>query len=222
MKSNRITRHQEIYKRTKNGLELVLPKKITTDIGFQLMFGYRENYRLEQEKIQNIKGLAQAMVQNGLPASAMAEMFDTESFPQLKAKLREAEKATEQLQQAQQQAEQEAAAQQQQAQMEAEQAKVENENQNKELDRQNRIDIAMIQAQGTRGAQELDLAKSMREHESRNAEIDTKNRSIDEDIRSNRANESIEREKIAQDAANKRAEVNVKEKQQRSKDNGAG
>lgn len=52
MKSNRATRHQEIYKRTKNGLELVLPKKITTDIGFQLMFGYREDYRMEQEKIQ--------------------------------------------------------------------------------------------------------------------------------------------------------------------------
>jgi len=29
-----------------------LPKKITTDIGFQLMFGYREDYRIEQEKIE--------------------------------------------------------------------------------------------------------------------------------------------------------------------------
>ena len=52
MKSNRATRHQEIYKRTENGLELVLPKNITSDIGFQLMFGYREDYRIEQEKIQ--------------------------------------------------------------------------------------------------------------------------------------------------------------------------
>ena len=52
MKSNRATRHQEIYKRRENGLELVLPKKITSDIGFQLMFGYREDYRVEQEKIQ--------------------------------------------------------------------------------------------------------------------------------------------------------------------------
>ena len=52
MKSNRATRHQEIYKRTKNGLELVLPKKISSDIGFQLMFGYREDYRIELEKMQ--------------------------------------------------------------------------------------------------------------------------------------------------------------------------
>ncbi len=52
MKPNRATRHQEIYIRTENGLELVMPKKITSDIGFQLMFGYREDYRVEQEKIQ--------------------------------------------------------------------------------------------------------------------------------------------------------------------------
>ena len=38
------TKHQEIWKRTENGLELELPKNINTDIGFQLMFGYRENY----------------------------------------------------------------------------------------------------------------------------------------------------------------------------------
>ena len=52
MKIKRATKHQEIYKRTENGLELVLPKKITSDIGFQLMFGYREDYKYEQEKRQ--------------------------------------------------------------------------------------------------------------------------------------------------------------------------
>ena len=53
MKPNRATRHQEIYKRTKNGLELVLPKKIKTDIGFQLMFGHREDYRVEEKRIED-------------------------------------------------------------------------------------------------------------------------------------------------------------------------
>ncbi len=52
MSNNRATRHQEIWKRTKNGLELVLPKKIKTDIGFQLMFGHREDYRLEEKRIE--------------------------------------------------------------------------------------------------------------------------------------------------------------------------
>ena len=52
MKSNRATRHQEIYKRTENGLKLVLPKKIKTDIGFQLMFGYREDKRTEEKRLK--------------------------------------------------------------------------------------------------------------------------------------------------------------------------
>lgn len=52
MSNNRATRHQEIYKRTENGLELVLPKKITTDISFQLMFGHREDYRVEEQRIE--------------------------------------------------------------------------------------------------------------------------------------------------------------------------
>ncbi len=53
MSNNRATRHQEIWKRTKNGLKLVLPKKITTDIGFQLMFGHREDYRVEEKRIDD-------------------------------------------------------------------------------------------------------------------------------------------------------------------------
>jgi hypothetical protein len=52
LKINRATKHQEIYKRTENGLELVLPKKIKTDIGFQLMFGYREDKRIEEKRLK--------------------------------------------------------------------------------------------------------------------------------------------------------------------------
>ena len=52
MKINRATKHQEIWKRTENGLELVLPKKIKTDIGFQLMFGYREDKRTEEKRLK--------------------------------------------------------------------------------------------------------------------------------------------------------------------------
>ena len=53
MKINRATKHQEIWKRTENGLELVLPKKIKTVIGFQLIFGYREDKRTEQKRLQD-------------------------------------------------------------------------------------------------------------------------------------------------------------------------
>ncbi len=53
MTKDRATRHQEIWKRTKNGLELVMPKKITSDIGFQLMFGHREDHRVEEKRLDD-------------------------------------------------------------------------------------------------------------------------------------------------------------------------
>ena len=40
----RRTQHQLIWNTTKNGADLRLPKKITTDIGFQLMFGEAESH----------------------------------------------------------------------------------------------------------------------------------------------------------------------------------
>ena len=52
MKIKRATKQQEIFKRTEHGLELLLPKKIKTDIVFQLMFGYREDKRVEQKRLQ--------------------------------------------------------------------------------------------------------------------------------------------------------------------------
>ena len=51
MRPNRATRHQEIWKRTKNGLKIDIPKIINTDIGFQLMFGYREDNRVWSKKV---------------------------------------------------------------------------------------------------------------------------------------------------------------------------
>ena len=94
----------------------------------------------DQDKLMQIKGLAQAMVQNGTKASMVAEMFDSESFPQIKAKLKQAEKAAEELEAAQQQAAQQA---QQQA-MQMEQMKLEQENLENEKDRQKDIEIALL------------------------------------------------------------------------------
>ena len=47
------TIHQKIWKRTENGLVLCIPKIIKTDIGFQLMFGHREDYRVEEKRIED-------------------------------------------------------------------------------------------------------------------------------------------------------------------------
>jgi len=58
------------------------------------------------EKLQAIRGFAQAAVQNGLPMSAAISIFESDSFPQIKDKIRQAEKAQEELNKAQQEAQQ--------------------------------------------------------------------------------------------------------------------
>tara|TARA_R110002012_G_scaffold2124_9_gene10193 strand:+ start:4417 stop:6735 length:2319 start_codon:yes stop_codon:yes gene_type:complete len=180
---------------------------------------YVSNSGKEQEKIENLKMLAQSFAQNGLPASAVAEMFDAESFPQLKDKLEKAERYTQELQQSQAEAEQQSAQQMQQMQAQMEQAKLENENTNKELDRKNNIDIAMIQQQGAMSAQ--DTARQKIESDAANKQLDANIKSMDveETIRSNKAEEQIERTKLRQDNANTKADLKIKSKQANKKPN---
>jgi len=167
----------------------------------------------EHEKIENIKGLAQSLVQNGLPASAMAEMFDAQSFPQLKSKLKEAEAQTQQLQQAQQQAEAQQAQQLQQMQQQSQEAMVDNENNNKELDRQNRIDIAMIQSEGASAAQDLNLQQSVKDFEIKGTQVGLKAEDLEEKIRSNKVGEQLKREAQSQDVRDSNADRALKVKQ---------
>lgn len=46
----RRTSHQLIWRTTKDGAEMILPKVIRSDIGYQLMFGQPENHKQEQIK----------------------------------------------------------------------------------------------------------------------------------------------------------------------------
>tara|TARA_A100001515_G_C4546418_1_gene201948 strand:- start:166 stop:381 length:216 start_codon:yes stop_codon:yes gene_type:complete len=46
----RRTSHQQIWRTTKDGAEMILPKVIRSDIGFQLMFGPSENHKEQQIK----------------------------------------------------------------------------------------------------------------------------------------------------------------------------
>lgn len=178
---------------------------------------YVTNSGKEKEKIDTVKGLAQSMVQNGLPASAIAEMFDANSFPEIKAKLKEAEKSVQELAAAQQQAEQQAAAQQQQMEAQTKQAELDNENQNNELDRKNRIDIALIQADSTAGAQVFNMEKSMKDFDNKISQNALKARDLDEKIRSNVADETIKRDALRQKDSSDNADRKLKAKQQNQK-----
>ena len=146
----------------------------------------------DQLKLDQIKGLTQAMMQNGAKTSTVAEILDAESFPQIKEKLKAAERAQEQLEQAQQQAEQQA---QQQA-MAMEQAKVEQESLEKERDRQKDIEVALINAEARKdpAAENFNLQKMMQDFEAKQRELDIKEMEIERKMNADNQNAEIQRE----------------------------
>jgi hypothetical protein len=84
------------------------------------------------EKLNQAKGLAQAMIQNGTPASDILEMLDTDNIAGIKQKIKKAERARQELEQAQQEAQR----QQQEQMMQMKQLEIQQEGIEKEKDRQ--------------------------------------------------------------------------------------
>jgi hypothetical protein len=76
-----------------------------------------KNNSREQDKLQQLKGLAQAFAQNGQQPGTIAEILDTNNFSKIKTLLAEVDSKQQEMQQQQQQMQQ----QQQQAQMQAQQ-----------------------------------------------------------------------------------------------------
>ena len=169
----------------------------------------------DQEKLQNIKGLTQAMMQNGTKPAAIAEMLDSDSFSEIKKNLKLADKASEELEAAQQQAQQEM----QQQQMEAAQMAQQAEALDKEKDRQKDIEIALINAESKNDTEGTSLAleKMMKDFDIKERELDLKTAEFEEKIRGSVEKESIDRDsntvkregdqikqQIAKENANKR------------------
>jgi hypothetical protein len=130
----------------------------------------------DQENIRQARELSQAMIQNGMPASAVLELLDTENFSGIKDKLRKAEAAQAELEQAQQQAQQ----QQMQQQMQMDQQKMQQEGQEKDRDRQKDIEIALINAEAKDQANRLDidLQKIMQDYDIKQKEVDLKREAL--------------------------------------------
>jgi len=197
----------------------VMPDGATDFLNLDSMDHLETNYGIfvsdagkDQEKLQNIKGLTQAMMQNGSSPGDIAAMLDSDSFQQIKKNLKAADKARKQLEEAQQQAQQ----QMQQQQLEAEQMKVEAENIEKEKDRQKDIEIALINAESKKDveASELNLQKMMQDFEFKQRDLDLREQELVEKRRGNMADENINRDinqvkrednKIKKDIAKKNA-----------------
>jgi len=133
------------------------------------------------EKLQAIRGFAQAAVQNGLPMSAAISIFESDSFPQIKDKIRQAEKAQEELQKAQQ----EAQTQQSQQQMQIQQAQLEAQQLDKEKDRQLQIELALIAAEGDDKKNSASLEKMMRDFEIKQKQLELKEQEINNKLTQN-------------------------------------
>ena len=172
----------------------------------------------DQEKLQNIRGLTQSMMQNGARPGDIAEMLDSDSFSQIKKNLKKADRAQQQLEQAQQEAQQ----QQQQQQLEAEQIKFEAEALEKEKDRQKDIEIALINAESKKDTDghSLNLEKMIRDFEVKQRELDIKERELEAKIRGDDSDNDITREanqikreenKIKKDIAKSKPDANKRD-----------
>jgi len=129
------------------------------------------------EKLDQAKQLSQAMIQNGMKTSDVLNLFDTENFTGIKAKIKAAEKSREQLEQQQQQAQQ----QQQQQELQLKQQALQQDQLEKDKDRQVQIETALIQAeaQDTTGKLNLDLEKMLKQHEVKQRELSIKEKELD-------------------------------------------
>jgi len=133
----------------------------------------------DQDKLEQARAIGQAMIQNGVPSSAVLDMFDTENFTGLKDKIRKAEKAQQELAKKQQEAQQ----QQQQQAMQMEQQKMQTEMLNNEKDRQVEIEKALIAAEAKDQSDklQLDMEKMLRDFEVKEQEIKLKEKALDKE-----------------------------------------
>jgi hypothetical protein len=133
----------------------------------------------DQDKLEQAKALSQSMIQNGVPASAVLDLFDTENYAGIKDKIKRAENAQKELDQAQQQAQQEQAAQQAQIQ----QQQIQQNAIDKEKDRQLEIEVALIKAEAsdTEDRLNLDMAKMQQQFELKERELNLKQQALDKE-----------------------------------------
>jgi hypothetical protein len=175
---------------------------------------------------QEIRGLSQAVLQNGGSLHDIIELYSTNSIRQMKKVFKTLKERQEQLQDQQaQQQQQQLDQQQQQAQATLQQAaqlqqeKIAHDDYQAELDRINKIQIAMIAAESKAGpltdvdasgtADVLEMSKlaseqskASKEYEARMAEITSKTKLDAQKIQ-------IEREKIATDLKNQDNDLEI-------------
>jgi hypothetical protein len=129
----------------------------------------------DAEKKQKLEGLAQAAVQNGMPMSTVVSIFESDSFSQIKDKIKQAEKQADELRKAQEQAQQ----QQQQAELQLKQQQIQQAALDKEKDRQLEIEKALIAAEAQDKSSNNNLEKMMQDFQIKQQQLALKEKEID-------------------------------------------
>jgi len=131
----------------------------------------------DQDKLDQAKALSQSMIQNGTPASAVLDLFDTENYAGIKAKIKAAEDAAAKL------AEEQAKTQQVQAQEATKQKQMELEQEKLEADKDRQVEIekALIAAESRDQSDriKLDLEKMLKDFELKQQDIALKERALE-------------------------------------------
>ena len=156
------------------------------------------------EKIDLIRQLVQPMIQNGASMKTVAEIINSDSFAEISAKIKEAERKAQELQKAQQEAAQQAA----QAEREFEIMKEDREDARVAAKNATDIEVAMIRSDNNQsGDKDKTIEQRKLSLEEREMEADSRleREKIEEDKRSNRADEDLKRMKIKADKAKQSA-----------------
>ena len=196
-----------------------------TDLRFRDLKVYLTNRPEDREAFNEIRGLSQAVIQNGGSLHDVIELYSTNSLRQMKKvfktlKERQEEIQNQQLQQKQQELEQQRQLGQAQLQLQMQQQaeKIANENYNAEMDRINKKEIALIAAEsksgplsdidesGTPDVLEIsklaaEQSKASKEYEAKMADIQSKNRLAAEKLSVEREKNQIARENMTNDLA---------------------
>lgn len=195
-----------------------------SDLKFRDLKVYLTNRPEDQKMFNELRGLSQAVIQNGGSLSDIIELYSTDSVRQMKkvfTTLKERQQQLEdqkmqqqqqQLEQQQQQAEAQIAAAQQ-----AQQEKMANDDYQNELDRINKKEIALIAAESKGGLPDVDKSgapdvleinklsleqsKASREYQTKMADIQSKNTLASQKLQVEKEKLQVARENQANDLA---------------------
>jgi len=195
-----------------------------SDLKFRDLKVYLTNRPEDQKMFNELRGLSQAVIQNGGSLSDIIELYSTDSVRQMKKvfttlKERQQQLEDQKMQQQQQQLEQ----QQQQADaqiaaaQQAQQEKMANDDYQNELDRINKKEIALIAAESKGGLPDLDKSgapdvleinklsleqsKASREYQTKMADIQSKNTLASQKLQVEKEKLQVARENQANDLA---------------------